>query len=228
MRGAVQLGSSTALAGCSGPLSTLDPSGPAAASIATLWWVMLAGSVALFALVMVLFVLVIRRPGWGSGVSPARWIVLGGLVLPAAVLPPLVAYALVAGERLLPLPGNAPPRIEAEGRQWVWTFRYPDYGGVETRNVLHLPAGIPVDIVVTSLDVIHAFWVPRLAGKIDAVPGHVNRLRIQADQPGRYEGLCNQFCGLGHPGMRFVVIVHRAEDFAAALAQAAAPAKGGQ
>jgi cytochrome c oxidase subunit 2 len=93
---------------------------------------------------------------------------------------------------------------------------------------LHLPAGIPVDIVVTSLDVIHAFWVPRLAGKIDAVPGHVNRLRIRADQPGRNEGLCNQFCGLGHPGMRFVVIVHTAEDFAAALAQAAAPAKGGR
>jgi cytochrome c oxidase subunit 2 len=228
LRAAVQLGSATALAGCSGPLSTLDPSGPAAASIATLWWVMLAGSAALFALVMVLFVIVIRRPGWGSGVSPARWIVLGGLVLPAAVLPPLVAYALVAGERLLPLPGSATPRIEAEGRQWVWTFRYPDYGGVETRNVVHLPAGIPVDIVVTSRDVIHAFWVPRLAGKIDAVPGHVNRLRIRADQPGRYEGLCNQFCGLGHPGMRFVVIVHTAEDFAAALAQAAAPAKGGR
>jgi cytochrome c oxidase subunit 2 len=189
---------------------------------------MLAGSAALFALIMALFVLVIRRPGWGSGVSPMRWIVLGGLVLPAAVLPPLVAYALVAGERLLPLPGNASPRIEAEGRQWVWTFRYPDYGGVETRNVLHLPAGIPVDIVITSLDVIHAFWVPRLAGKIDAVPGHVNRLRIRADQPGRYEGLCNQFCGLGHPGMRFVVIAHRAEDFASALAKAAVPAKWGR
>jgi cytochrome c oxidase subunit 2 len=90
---------------------------------------------------------------------------------------------------------------------------------------MHLPAGLPVDIVVTSVDVIHAFWVPRLAGKIDAVPGHVNRLRIQADQPGRYEGLCNEFCGRGHTGMRFVVVVHRAEDFAAALAQAAAPAE---
>jgi cytochrome c oxidase subunit 2 len=225
LRAAVQSGLATTLSGCSGPLSTLDPSGPAAASIATLWWVMLAGSAALFALVMILFALVIRRPGWGSGVAPMRWIVLGGLVLPAAVLPPLVAYALITGERLLPLPGNAPPRIEAEGRQWVWTFRYPDYGGVETRNVMHLPAGIPVDISVTSLDVIHAFWVPRLAGQIDAVPGHVNRLRIQADQPGRYEGLCDQFCGLAHTGMRFVVIVHRAEDFPAALARAAASAE---
>jgi cytochrome c oxidase subunit 2 len=148
---AVQPGLAAALAGCSGPASTLDPAGPAAGSIATLWWVMLAGAAVLFALVMVLFGLVIRRPGWGSGVSPVRWIVLGGLVLPAVILPPLVAYALIAGERLLlPLRGNAPPRIEAEGRQWVWTFRYPDQGGVVTRNTLHLPAGVAVDIAVTT------------------------------------------------------------------------------
>jgi cytochrome c oxidase subunit II len=183
---------------------------------------MLAGAAVLFALVMVLFVQVIRRPGWGSSVSPARWIVLGGLVLPAIVLLPLIAYALVAGERLLPLPGSVPPRIEAEGKQWAWTFRYPDHGKVTTKNVLHLPAGTPVDMVVTSVDVIHAFWIPRLAGKIDAVPGRVNRLRIQADQPGRFEALCNEFCGIGHAGMRFTVIVHRPEEFAAALAQAAA------
>lgn len=209
------------LSGCKGPASTLDPAGPAAASIATLWWVMLAGATVLFALVIVLFVLVIRRPGWGSSVSPTRWIVLGGLVLPALVLVPLVAYGLVAGERLLPLLGSAPPRIEAVGRQWVWTFRYPDHGGAETKAVLHLPAGAPVDIVVTSVDVIHSFWVPRLAGKIDAVPGRTNLLRIQADQPGRYDGQCAEFCGRGHTGMRFAVVVHRAEDFAAALAQAA-------
>jgi cytochrome c oxidase subunit 2 len=180
---------------------------------------MLVGATALFALVIVLFALLIGRPGWGSGVSPARWLVLGGLVLPALILIPLVAYGLVAGERLLPLGGAT--RIEAEGRQWTWTFRYPDHGGVATRNILHLPAGVPVDIVVTSVDVIHSFWVPRLAGKIDAVPGHANHLRLQADSPGRYDGRCSEFCGLGHTGMRFSVIVHRAEDFATALAQAA-------
>jgi cytochrome c oxidase subunit 2 len=206
------------LAGCTGPLSTLDPAGPAAASISTLWWVMLAGSAALFVLVMAVFVLVIWRPGWGSGVSPARWIVLGGLGLPAVVLTPLVAYALIAGERLLPLPDTEPLRIEAKGRRWVWTFRYPGYGGIETRGVMHLPAGVPVDVVVTSLDVIHAFWIPRLAGKIDAVPGHVNLLRIQADVSGRYQGLCNEFCGRGHSEMRFDVIVHPSGDFAAAIA----------
>jgi len=209
------------LVGCSAPLSTLDPSGPVAATVATLWWVMLAGATGLFALVVVVFVLVIRRPGWGSGVSPARWIVLGGLVLPAVVLVPLVAYALIAGERMLPLPGFAAPRIEAEGRQWSWTFRYPDHGAVTTRDVLHLPAGVVLDIAVSSRDVIHSFWVPRVAGKIDAVPGHINVLRLRADEPGRYEGRCSEFCGLGHTTMRFAVIVHRADEFAAALRQAA-------
>ena len=183
---------------------------------------MLAGSSILFALVMTLFVLVIRHPGWGSGVSPERWVVLGGLVLPAVVLLPLIAYAMIAGERLLPHPGQTPARIEAIGRQWTWTFRYPDHGAAETRGVLHMPAGSPVDILVSSQDVIHSFWIPRFAGKIDAVPGHVNRLRIQADQPGRYAGQCSEFCGLDHAGMRFDVIVHRPEEFSAALARAAA------
>ncbi|MBU8975868.1 MULTISPECIES: cytochrome c oxidase subunit II [unclassified Lysobacter] len=209
-----------ALSGCDRPLSTLDPAGPAADSIATLWWVMLAGGAVLFLLVMALWVLVIKRPGWGSSLSPTRWIVLGGLALPAVVLLPLLAYALIAGERLLPLPGRSPLQVEAVARQWNWTFRYPDNGGMATNGVLHLPADTPVDINVTSDDVIHAFWVPRLAGKIDALPGHVNRLRIRAPVPGRYEGLCNEFCGLGHANMRFTVIVHPRQDYAAALAQA--------
>jgi cytochrome c oxidase subunit II len=221
--GAVHLGTAVALGGCTGPLSALDPTGPASSSIARLWWVMLAGSAILFALVMGVFALVFLRPGWGSSVSPQWWILLGGLVLPAVVLPPLVAYGLIAGERLLPVPGRAPVRIEAQAEQWRWAFRYPDHHEVITKD-LHLPAGRPVDIVVTSLDVIHAFWIPRLAGKIDAVPGHANLLRIQADAPGRYEGLCNEFCGRGHSGMRFDVVVHPADDFAAALAKFGAPA----
>ena len=66
--------------------------------------------------------------------------------------------------------------------------------------MLHLPAGTPVDIVVTSEDVVHAFWIPRFAGKIDAVPGHANRLRIQADQPGRYEGNATSSAGWAMQG----------------------------
>jgi cytochrome c oxidase subunit 2 len=218
LRTGVKVASIAALAGCAGPLSTLDPSGPAAGAIATLWWVMLAGAAVLFALVMVLFALSFLRPGWGASVPPQRWIVLGGLALPAVVLVPLVAYGLMAGERLLPLPGVT-PRIEVHAERWGWTFRYPDYGGKTTAGLMHLPAGAPVDIVVTSRDVIHSFWIPRLAGKIDVIPGRTNVLRIQADTPGRYEGVCAEFCGVGHAGMRFEVVVHPARDFPAALAQ---------
>jgi cytochrome c oxidase subunit II len=180
---------------------------------------MLAGSAALFVLVMAVFALVYRRPGWGASVSPYRWILLGGLVLPGVVLLPLLAYGLVAGERLLPLPGSTPPRIEARAERWQWSFAYPGEGGVTTAGVLHLPAGVPVDVVVTSQDVIHAFWIPRLAGKIDVLPGHENVLRIQADRPGHYEGLCAEFCGVGHARMRFEVVVHPTSEFAAAIAQ---------
>jgi len=220
VRAAVNLGAAAALAGCAGPLSTLDPSGPAASVIARLWWVMLAGSGALFLLVMGLFAAAYLRPGWGASVSPYRWIVLGGLGLSAVVLVPLVAYGLAAGERLLPLPGSTAVRIEVRAERWGWTFGYPDQGGKRTAGVLHLPAGTPVDIVVTSRDVIHSFWIPRLAGKIDAIPGRVNVLRIQADAPGRYEGQCAEMCGIGHSGMRFEVVAHPATEFAAAVAQA--------
>jgi cytochrome c oxidase subunit 2 len=212
------------LCGCAGPYSTLDPSGPAAASIARLWWVMLAGSVVLFALMLGLFAMAWLRPGFGRALAPQRWVLLGGLALPAVVLVPLVAYALVAGERLLPLPGINPPRIEVHAERWGWTMRYPDHGGVVGKGVLHLPAGVPVDLVVTSSDVIHSLWIPRLAGKMDAIPGRVNVLRLQADTPGRYAGECAEFCGTGHGGMRFDVIVHPAADFAAALAAPGATA----
>ena len=182
---------------------------------------MLAGSAALFLLVMVIFVLVILRPGWGSHLSPGRWIVLGGLVLPALVLVPLVTYGMIVGERLGPRSTGFTEHIRVEGRQWFWTFRYPDHGGLETTGVLHLPAHTPIDVAVNSIDVIHGFWIPRLAGKIDAIPGHVNHLRIEADKPGRYEAQCSEFCGLGHATMRFTVIVDTPENFPAALARAA-------
>ena len=207
------------LAGCSGPTSTLDPAGPAAAAIAGMWWVMLAGSIVLFVLVMALFGLAWLRPGWSLAMPLHRWALLGGLALPALVLVPLVAYALVTGERLMPLPGISPPRIEVHAERWRWTFRYPDHGGAVSEGVLHIPAGAPVDLVITSRRLIHSLWIPRLGGKMDAIPGRVNVLRLQADAPGRYAGRCAEFCGTGHTVMRFEVIAHPAADYAAALAR---------
>jgi cytochrome c oxidase subunit 2 len=222
LRAAIHLAGFALLAGCTtGPFSTLDPSGPAAESIAQLWWLMLGASVIVFLLVIGIFVTGFARPGWGTSVPPHRWIVLGGYVLPALVVVPLIAYALSAGERLLPLPGITPPRIDVRAERWRWNFTYPEHGGAATVNRLHLPAGSPVDVVVTSSDVIHSFWVPRLAGKVDAIPGVTNVWRIQADKPGTYEGQCAEFCGLDHARMRFEVVVHAPGDYAAALAAAA-------
>lgn len=204
------------LAGCSGQLSALDPAGPRAANLATLWWVMFAGSVVLFGLVMVLFALAWLRTGWFSRVTPAQWIVGGGLVLPVPILVLLTGTALVLGEQLLPK-GEAPVRVEVEAQRWFWTFAYPDAPAMEASETLHIPAGQPVDIVVKSIDVVHSLWIPRLGGKIDAVPGHANVIRLEADAPGVYWGQCAEYCGVGHDGMQLRVEAHVPDDFAALM-----------
>lgn len=210
------------LAGCSGPLSTLDPAGPSAAAIATLWWVMFWAAVVLFVLVVGILAMIWFRPGFGSRFAPMRWIVYGGLAMPGVVLTALVSYSLVTGERLLPHAlADAPPRVSAHGTMWQWQFSYPDLPGTTQTRVLHIPAGEPVDVLVTSGDVIHSFWVPRLAGKIDAIPGHENTIRIQADRPGSYQGVCAEFCGSGHTQMRFQVEAHTPEEYEAAVRDAA-------
>lgn len=207
-----------AAGGCAGPLSTLEPAGPVAGSIASLWWAMAAGSAVLTAVVLIPFALAVMRPGSLRGVPTRGWIVGGGLVLPALVLTPLLGWALVAGERMQPGRGDA-LRVEAMGEQWRWVFRHAE--GLETEGVLHLPAGRPVEVAITSRDVIHSFWVPRLAGKLDAIPGRTTVLRLVAGEPGTYEGVCAEFCGLDHAHMRFEVVVHAPEDYAAAMAAAA-------
>ncbi|MDP3527390.1 MAG: cytochrome c oxidase subunit II [Hoeflea sp.] len=219
-------GSLLVLGGCSGSYSALDPAGPHAQTIAQLWWVMLGGAAVLFVLVMVLFVLTLFRPGFGSGVSPRVWIVAGGLLMPIPVLVALTFYALFQGERLLPGRDDGGPvyRIEAHARQWQWEFRYLDEPGTpSTLDVLHIPVGLPVEVVATSADVIHSFWVPRLGGKIDATPGHAARIRIEADQAGQYGGVCAEYCGTGHSGMRFRVEAHEGADFRALADRGFAP-----
>ena len=116
-----------------------------------------------------------------------------------------------------------PLAVQANGRMWVWEFSYPSVEGPSlTTNVLHIPAGEIVDVRVTSSDVIHSFWSPRLAGKIDAVPGHENVVRLTAERPGTYRGVCAEFCGVGHTQMHFTVIAHPPEEYEQALADAIA------
>ncbi len=200
--------------GCAGPLSTLDTAGPAADAVATLWWVMLAGAAALTVMVMGLFAMAFRRGGPSRGGS-TLWLGWLGIAMPGAVLLALLGYALMLGERTIARAGPDVITVQATGHQWYWTFRQP--GGIETRNVLHIPAGRPIDVLVASGDVIHSFWVPRLGGKMDGIPGQVNRLRIRADRPGMFEGQCAEFCGLNHATNRFRVVAHDAAGWDAFL-----------
>jgi cytochrome c oxidase subunit II len=122
--------------------------------------------------------------------------------------------------------------ISVTGRQFSWEFGYGT-SGVTSTNELHIPVGTPVIYDVTSLDVIHSFWVPDLYGKIDANPGRVNRITFKAKQAGEFRGVCAELCGAGHAGMMFRVQAQSPGDFqqwlqqqqaASAPAQPAAPA----
>lgn len=116
---------------------------------------------------------------------------------------------------------NEPPRdglepldIQSVGHQWWFEFRYPSEE-IVTANELHVPTGRPVFVHITSQDVIHSFWVPKLAGKVDMIPNNDNQLWFQADKPGEYLGQCAEFCGIAHAKMRFRVIAHAPAEYEA-------------
>ena len=103
-------------------------------------------------------------------------------------------------------------RVVAIGHQWWWEFQYPDLG-ITTANELHIPTNTVVKVDIKAVDVLHSFWVPRLAGKMDAVPGQVNQMWLDAKEPGKYNGQCTEFCGASHAQMRFLVFAHEQGDF---------------
>jgi cytochrome c oxidase subunit 2 len=117
-------------------------------------------------------------------------------------------------------------RVRVTGEMWWWRVAYLDGEGrtiIRDANELHIPVGQPVLLELESADVIHSFWVPRLSGKKDMIPGRRNLLRIQADSPGTYGGQCAEYCGGPHALMGFVVIAHTPESFARWSAAKAAP-----
>lgn len=174
---------------------------------------MLIGAGLITAFVLILLAVAWRRPE-GKGADERVWTLGLGIGFVMTVLVALVGYGFWVGERILPRADGA-VRVTADARQWGWAFTQPGPDGalLETQEVLYVPAGVPFDIEITATDVIHSFWVPRLGGKMDAVPGRVNVARLLADRPGEYEGLCAEFCGLGHSFMRFRVIVYEPGAF---------------
>lgn len=165
------------------------------------------------AAVVLIWLIAMRRDGTMRDDAAARvgrrWIIGGGIALPTLSIAALIVFGSPAGLHQLAIPadrgaGAAPLRVNAIGHQWWWELHYPT-SGVRLKNELRLPVGRPVDIHTGSSDVIHSFWVPRLGGKIDAIPGHTRVVRLQADQAGTFRGQCAEFCGRGHAHMTMTV-----------------------
>jgi cytochrome c oxidase subunit 2 len=193
-------------------MSALDPAGPAAAEIAWIWWVMFWPAMAILALTAAtgLYV-VLRTPARRVRVSQRMLILGGGIVVPGILIAALLGYGLAAGRYLSPgTDAGSVTTIDVTAHQWWWEVRYtaPDGTALFDANEIHVRAGTPVEIRVTSADVIHSFWIPRLGPKIDAVPGITNRVRIEADRPGIFRGQCSEFCGLQHAGMVLHLVAH--------------------
>jgi cytochrome c oxidase subunit 2 len=211
-----------ALAGCSGSHDVFDADGAGAERIARIGAFMLItataiGVVFLAALVWGLFRR--RRPASAEMRGERGFIVVGGIVLPVAVIAALTVMSL----NTLNDPPRHTVRIEVIGHQFWWEVRYPD-DDIVTANELHVPVGESVALTLRSADVVHTFWVPNLAPKLDMTPGHVNHLSLTAKRTGTYRGQCAEFCGLAHALMIFYVHVDTADDYRTWLAHETAPA----
>lgn len=185
-------------------------------SVATLWWVMLAGAAVIFILMMLLLALVLFVPARISKVPSRYWQVGGGILFPLPILIALTFFSFIQGEAQIADKGKAQTiRISAQAMMWAWDFTYhlPD-GDITSRNVLHIPVDQPVEVLTTSRDVIHGFWVPRLSGKVDAIPGQQTSIILMADRAGKFGGICAEYCGSEHSSMRFDVEAHTQSDFA--------------
>jgi cytochrome c oxidase subunit 2 len=228
------------LAGWAGPQSALDPGGDQAHALFSLLGLMLWVSSAVYAVV-------VAGVGWALwrawnrrgtdaradaaavGVVDSRLdrslpVVAGAIVLALTVL---ITGSFFADRALFATRGAPALEVRVTGHQWWWRIQYRDPAGggwVETANELHLPQGDTVRLVLNSADVIHSFWVPNVAGKLDMIPGRTNLLDVTARRPGWYRGQCAEFCGTQHAHMAFDVKVESPAAFRAWLAAQAAPA----
>ena len=217
-----------AVCGCHAVPSVLDPHGSNARETAHLAWVLFVGAAVIFVLVMALatYALTARleRRTW---LSDRRFVIVSGIVFPVVTLSALLFYALRTTGALA-APGAATPlRIEVVGEMWWWRVHYLDAGGAPmfaAANEVHVPVGRTVELTLKSADVLHSFWVPQLAGKLDLIPGRSNVLRLRADTAGVYRGQCAEYCGAQHARMAFHVVAHAPHEFEQWLAAQQNPA----
>jgi cytochrome c oxidase subunit 2 len=200
-----------------GVQSALHPSGEDASRIAEISWVMFIGAGIIFLLVMALLAMALYGAPQARSLLGRRVLIMAaGLAFPVVVLSALLAYNFKTVSSLAGSAAEPAVHIEVIGEMWWWRVRYLAADGgllFETANDIRIPYGLPVEFVLKSDNVIHSFWVPRLAGKLDMIPGHVNRLRVQAAEAGIFRGQCAEYCGAQHAKMMFDVQALSPDDF---------------
>ena len=216
--------------GCAGSPSIFLTAGPAANEIARLGWLFTIVAAAVTVIVTaVLGAALFRRRSapthsverTGDPRGPIRWIVTGGIILPAIILVACFVFTLLTQSAIARPPSRAVVTLRVIAHRWWWEVWYVGARADETvvtANELHIPVGQAVRVELVSHDVIHSFWVPQLAGKTDVIPGQDNSMWFQADRPGTYRGECAEYCGLQHAQMDFVVVADSPADFATWLA----------
>lgn len=196
--------------------------------MSNMFWLMTAGAVFVWIAVIALALWSVRTPPESHTLRRSRLIIVGGgAVVPTVVLTALLIYGLKPLPTLLAPAPEGSLKISVTGEQWWWRVRYLPPNGPEVvlANEIRLPVGEPVEFRLDSPDVIHSFWVPSLAGKVDMIPGRVNRLVVHPTRTGVFRGVCAEYCGTSHALMAFNVVVQEREDFDRWLTAQAAPAQ---
>jgi cytochrome c oxidase subunit 2 len=213
------------LASCSGVQSALEPGGVGASDINRLTIVMVVGA----ALVTLMVVIAIAGAFWRRTISPSRnfWLFGGGVALPVAVLTPLILFSSATGQSMRQPTPPAAERITVTAHQYWWDVTYERAQHrpyIASANEIVIPQGRPTEILLKAADVIHSFWVPGLAGKVDMIPGRTTRIVLEPTRAGLFRGQCAEFCGTQHAAMAFFVKVLPPEDYERWVIAQAAPA----
>ncbi|MEP6605084.1 MAG: cytochrome c oxidase subunit II [Nitrosospira sp.] len=200
----------------------LHSHGPAAEPTMYLGWLLAGVSVTVFLIIALLLVTAMlrKRPALAPYAigreDEGLWWIYIGTGISTFVLLGLVVYSLMVLNEVAKPPGTPTITVTVTGYDWWWKIEYEHDDPAQrivTANELHIPVGQPVLIKLKSADVIHAFWVPTLAGKTQMIPGLTNQQWLQADFPGIYTGQCAQYCGAGHAHMGLEVIAESSQDF---------------
>jgi cytochrome c oxidase subunit 2 len=208
--------------------STLESAGRNAAEVTSLLASMTVGAAVIWLAVTLLALHAVRaqRARWSE--RAGLWLIVGGgVALPVVVLSALLAIGMPVLSRQLKAAPGGTLRVHVSGEQWWWRVRYEQPGAapIELANELRLPRGQMIEVTLTSVDVIHSFWVPSLAGKVDMIPGRVTRLILEPERTGMYRGVCAEYCGASHARMGFAVEVMEPNAFSEWLGAQAQPSR---